>query len=169
MKAVNVDEVLKILYKYGEFTFVTANKKYSDMVDDIANLKAVEQESSDDCINRQAVKEFVEYIQTIKDKHNLEGSPINYGTICDLVSRGWKLLESEKVIYGLCPVGENIYYCTKIRYCRNCRWWKDSDGIYRRGIEAESKCPMNRKEVYEGNGYCYMFELKESEASDEHL
>lgn len=49
-----------------------------------------------DVISRQAVKEFVEYIQTIKDKHNDEGSPINYGTICDLVIRGWKLVESER-------------------------------------------------------------------------
>lgn len=49
----------------------------------------------ENCISREAVKEFVEYIQTIKDKHNVEGSPINYGTICDLVIRGWKLVESE--------------------------------------------------------------------------
>ena len=44
MKAVNVDEVLKILHKYGKYIFVTDYKKYSDMVDDIANLKALKQE-----------------------------------------------------------------------------------------------------------------------------
>ena len=48
----------------------------------------------------------------------------------------------------------------KQRLCKDCKRWKDSDGIYRRGIEAESKCPINRKEVFEGNGYCYMFEPK---------
>lgn len=48
-----------------------------------------------DCISRQAVEEFVEYIQTIKDKHNEDGSPINYGTICDLVIRGYELVERE--------------------------------------------------------------------------
>ena len=51
----------------------------------------------------------------------------------------------------------------KTGHCRDCKWWKDSDGAYRRGVGAESQCPINRKEVYEGNGYCYMFELQESE------
>ena len=45
--------------------------------------------------------------------------------------------------------------------CKNCKWWKDSDGAYRRGVGAESQCPINRREVFEGNGYCYMFEPSE--------
>lgn len=44
MKSVNVDDVLKILHKYGKYIFVTDEKKYSDMVDEISNLKALEQE-----------------------------------------------------------------------------------------------------------------------------
>ena len=44
MKAVNVNEVLKILYKYGKYIFTTDEKKYSSMIDEIANLKALEQE-----------------------------------------------------------------------------------------------------------------------------
>ena len=52
---------------------------------------------------------------------------------------------------------------TIMGHCKNCRWWKDSDGKYRRGVGAESKCPINNREVYEGNGYCYMFEPQESE------
>ena len=48
-------------------------------------------------------------------------------------------------------------------HCRDCKWWKDSDGVYRRGVSAESKCPINRTEVLEGNGYCYMFEPQESD------
>lgn len=48
-------------------------------------------------------------------------------------------------------------------HCKDCQWWKDSDGAYRRGVRAESQCPINRKEVYEGNGYCYMFKPQESE------
>ena len=47
--------------------------------------------------------------------------------------------------------------------CKECKWWKDSDGEYRRGCGAESKCPINRREVFEGNGYCYLFEPQESE------
>ena len=30
-------------------------------------------------------------------------------------------------------------------------------------MNAESNCPINRSEVFKGNGYCYMFEPKESE------
>ncbi|MBO7430440.1 MAG: hypothetical protein J6U56_05445 [Spirochaetia bacterium] len=47
--------------------------------------------------------------------------------------------------------------------CKECKWWKDSDSVYRRGCRAESKCPINRKEVFEGSGYCYLFEQQESE------
>ena len=55
----------------------------------------------------------------------------------------------------------------KVGRCKDCKWWKDSDGHYRRGIRAESQCPMNREEVYKGNGYCYMFEPQESEEQEE--
>ena len=44
MKAINVDDVLKILHKYGKYIFVTDEKRYSSMVDEIANLKALAQE-----------------------------------------------------------------------------------------------------------------------------
>lgn len=47
--------------------------------------------------------------------------------------------------------------------CKDCKWWKDSDGKYRRGCGAESHCPINRREVYEGNGYCFLYEPQESE------
>lgn len=48
----------------------------------------------------------------------------------------------------------------EIIYCRDCKHWKDSDGVYRRGVNAESECPINTKIVYEGNGYCYKAERK---------
>ena len=49
----------------------------------------------------------------------------------------------------------------KAGHCKDCKWWRDSDGLYRRGSHAESQCPINRREVFEGNGYCYMFEPQE--------
>ena len=51
----------------------------------------------------------------------------------------------------------------KIGHCKDCKWWKDKDGAYRRGIGAESQCPINSGKVFEGDGYCYMFESKEGE------
>ena len=50
---------------------------------------------------------------------------------------------------------------TKTGHCKDCKWWRDSDGLYRRGCHAESQCPINSREVFEGNGYCYMFEPQE--------
>ena len=60
------------------------------------------------------------------------------------------------------------YKAERIGHCKDCKWWKwwkDGDGIFRRGIGAESKCPINSEVVYEGKGYCYMFEPQESEVS----
>lgn len=51
----------------------------------------------------------------------------------------------------------------KTGHCKDCKWWRDSDGTFRRGIGAKSQCPINRIEVFNGNGYCYMYESQESE------
>lgn len=48
--------------------------------------------------------------------------------------------------------------------CKDCKHWKDSDGVYRRGIGAESKCPVNIRAVYEGNFYCADAERRTDEA-----
>lgn len=45
MKAVNVDDVLKILHKYGAYVFLTDNKRYTEMQDEIANLSSVQPET----------------------------------------------------------------------------------------------------------------------------
>lgn len=62
---------------------------------------------------------------------------------------------------------EAIAFCSEIMpktgHCKDCKWWRDSDGVYRRGVGADSRCPINLKEVYEGIGYCFMFEPQESE------
>ena len=50
---------------------------------------------------------------------------------------------------------------SEIIRCKDCKYWKDSDGVYRRGLDAESKCPLNLKEVYEGTFYCGMAERRE--------
>ena len=48
----------------------------------------------------------------------------------------------------------------EIIYCHECIHWKDSDGVYRRGISAESKCPVNSRQVYEGTFFCGMAERR---------
>ena len=48
----------------------------------------------------------------------------------------------------------------EIIFCHECRHWKDSDGVYRRGIGAESKCTVNSRQVYEGTFFCGMAERR---------
>ena len=55
---------------------------------------------------------------------------------------------------------EFLYPTQKLKRCKYCEHWKDSDGKYRRGRGAESKCPINNDTVYRGEGNCYMFSPK---------
>ena len=41
-----------------------------------------------------------------------------------------------------------------IVHCKDCKHWTDSDGVYRRGCNAESKCRVNCKEVMSGDWFC---------------
>ena len=58
MKAVNVNDVLKILYKYGKYIFLTDEKRYSSMIDEIANLKALKQEPILDKIRAEIDEQY---------------------------------------------------------------------------------------------------------------
>ena len=69
--------------------------------------------------------------------------------------------EYRKQIHEALNMGIEALEQESIGHCKDCKHWKDSDGIYRRDINAESKCPMNCKEVYEGTGYCFLFEPNE--------
>lgn len=45
--------------------------------------------------------------------------------------------------------------------CKDCKHWKDSDGVFRRGTGVESKCPLNLHQVYEGTFFCGLAERRE--------
>ena len=77
------------------------------------------------------------------------------GADAEYMSALWDVAEKVKALPSV---------ILKPRLCKDCKWWKDSDGVYRRGIEAETPCPINRKAVFEGNGYCYLFEKAEGES-----
>jgi hypothetical protein len=112
----------------------------SDLCHDTVNLlESLEQDTSDTLIN----------IQTLKDQMIKYGFNAPDMTVTEFVEDLFsvKSLEQEP----------------KIGYCKDCKWWKDSDGVYRRGGDAESQCPINRREVFDGNGYCYMYDQQESE------
>lgn len=85
-----------------------ANQTNSRLVQVIERHKM--QQPSEDCISRAEVQKFVSYIQSIKDSHNEQDTPINYGTICDIVIRGWKLMELPSVtpVQKWIPVSERL-------------------------------------------------------------
>jgi len=112
-------------------------------------IKALEQEACEDCISRQAA---LDTFCLSEKSRKYGGDHSGYDTIM--------LYEVQDALEALPSVNPQE---PKTGYCKDCKWWKDSDGVYRRGIGAESQCPMNRIEVIEGNGYCYMFEPQESE------
>ena len=96
----------------------------------------------DDLISRQAVLDAVLLVPIAP---LIKGDNVHYERVV-----------YENVIKDL----PSVTPAPKMGRCKDCKWWKDSDGVYRRGVGAESQCPINRKEVYEGNGYCFMFEAK---------
>lgn len=58
------------------------------------------------------------------------------------------------------------YAQPEIIRCKDCKHWRDSDGVYRRGAAAESKCTLNTKEVYDGIFYCGYAERRQDGRSD---
>lgn len=128
-------------------------------------IKALEREPTDDATLKDIFCMGCEY----KEQEHSEDA-ISRKSVIDVIERwlecsGYNEAERhimravQSVLYDSPPVTSQ----PKTGHCKDCKWWKDSDGAYRRGIDAESKCPMNRIEVYEGNGYCFMFEPQESE------
>ena len=86
----------------------------------------------------------------IYDYNGIYDNRSQYGVILDAMNR----------LDGIPPAQPDIIYC------KDCKHWKDSDGVYRRGLDAESKCPLNMKEVYEGTFFCGMAKRREDGRSD---
>ena len=80
----------------------------------------------------------------------------------DEIRKDVVIIHNEGGYFGTVP-SEIKPSVEKTGHCKDCKWWKDSDGVYRRGVGAESKCPINNVSVNHGFGYCYMYEPQESE------
>ena len=142
--------------KHGAFKDCHSRCKYKDALD-IA-IKALEQEPLEvEAAQLQKVynKGFEDCRQAVIDSlHNKFADGFDN-------DRWWN---SMSVLYAINKVPSvNPQDPKTAGYCKDCKWWKDKDGVFRRGIGAESKCPINRIEVFEGNGYCFLFEPQESE------
>ena len=158
-------------------------KEQRKLIDDTFDNAIKALEPCDDAISRQAVLDLIEhynsdglgsvfygYEEGLKFANTVNKlPPVNPQVSCeDAVSRQAVLDVIDRELFKwdvmfavrqLPPINPQ----PKTGHCKDCKWWKDSDGTFRRGIGAESQCPMNCIEVYEGNGYCYMFEPQESD------
>lgn len=142
MKTVNVDEVLRILYKYGQHIFVTDYETYREMQDEIANLKGIETEPCDECVSRKAVEDAIENM-------TVNGERLGY-------------IVAYKILSDLPSVTPQ-----RAGHCKECKYFEyDSmakvDGIPL--IVAHEICKKwgdgcKTKE----DGYCFLFESKEKE------
>ena len=103
--------------------------------------RLLEQQPCEDAVSREAA---------LKECHNIVVDGERYRVI------------QEETLLELPPVTPQ----QKTGHCKDCKWWKDSDGVYRRGVGAESKCPINNVSVNHGLGYCYMYEPQESEEKE---
>lgn len=70
------------------------------------------------------------------------------------------IARSVKSDVDMSKIADTIKALEQYPRCKDCKWWKDSDGKYRRGCGAESQCPINTHAVYSGEGYCYKFSPK---------
>ncbi len=104
-------------------------------------IEELEQQPSEDCVSRQAV------LDEIKLMSNANPS---YWTTCNVIDRE-DLIDSIKDLPPVTPTHGT---------CKDCENWNDSDGVYRRGINAESKCSINNSRVFEGIFYCAAFEKR---------
>ena len=79
----------------------------------------------------------------------------------DYGSFGECSLQSRKEVNCLVWSRDSDCPLVEIVTCKDCKQWKDSDGVYRRGLGAESKCHINIKKVFDGNFYCADGERRE--------
>ena len=102
-----------------------------------------------------AIEEGIKALATIGDIKKIIG--IDYFTIQEDVLKYKMICEVVDKYFS----DEMKEQEPKTGHCKDCKWWRDSDGVYRRGFGAESHCPVNTHAVYCGEGYCYMFEPQE--------
>ena len=97
-----------------------------------------------DCISRQ---DALEAFGLSEKTRKYGGDHSGYDTMM--------MYEIQDTIENLPPIQPDIVRC------KDCKHWKDSDGVFRRGTGAESKCPLNLHQVYEGTFFCGLAERRE--------
>ena len=181
-----IDNVLEILEKHK--LYIPSNVFY-ELKADIVNFEepTTKNDLEGDCISRADARKAIidhQYSDSFCEEHSIDHSintgmalialsdlpPINKKCV-DCISRkavldmaksyntdGWDMYTP--LVVDVEDIEELPSVTPQEPRCRECKWWKDSDGAFRRGIGAESQCPINTHAVYSGEGYCYKFSPK---------
>ena len=107
-----------------------------------------------DCISRQQAIDALENDKAALDKI-IKGMSAEDMLLKYYVAQHNQVSCDIDAIVQLPPIQPEIVRC------KDCKHWKDSDGVFRRGIGVESKCPLNLHQVYEGTFYCGLGERRE--------
>lgn len=113
-------------------------------------LRCNEQQPSEDCVSRLEVIKAIENYYIPNETPSSHTEHEEYGTLIPKMG----LIDTISDLPPVTPTQGT---------CKDCKYWKDSDGVYRRGISAESKCPLNILQVFDGDFYCADFEKRGSE------
>jgi hypothetical protein len=105
------------------------------------------------------VRGYVSNIQAIKEAHNTDKLPINYGTICTITANGWKLIEELKALEQESQTFEWCHDCKEYDHDKHC--CPRFNNVIRKTVE-EIKQPKTAHWIVEKggsylgmkNGYC---------------
>ena len=131
-------EIIKVLEQETVSKEIYENEHFARKQAEYELWKIKEQQPSEGCVSREAM---LNAITEIDNNVNM-----------DIYTN-----EVREIVNELPPV------IPTHGTCKDCEHWKDSDGVYRRGVDAESKCPINIKEVCEGKFFCKDFEKRGKE------
>ena len=55
-------------------------------------IELINQEPSEDCVDRKEVMKFAEFVQSVKDEYCDNKEVLNFGTLCDIVIKAWRIV-----------------------------------------------------------------------------
>ena len=142
---VSREQVLEETQKWRDTEFLRTTNSYHYLEKRISNLPPVIPKGV-------TVTDFADKCKECGKIRGTFEDCVSRQAVLDLMQLKMGGKELYKAVYDLPPVTPTH------GTCKDCTHWKDSDGVYRRGVGAESKCPINIKEVYEGNFYCKDFD-----------
>ena len=123
---------------YNTLDFLPTNNEANRIIDVFDRVTSgLKQEPCEDAVSREQVVKFAEFVQRMKDEYNDNKEVLNYGLLCDIVIRAWKIakLPSATPTHGTCKECANFDnegFCKVDGHCHRCNFYCAD---YERGTE----------------------------------